>query len=153
TLHYSSHHPVDSHQSHLSLDQVVHDHINRAVKCMLLKMDEQSKATQELLKYFEFHHPQEQKLKIDICVSIQKLTQQMRSVVKDVDTLTYAIQEKIPKSISTNTDYLEKKINEVEEDARNHFEMIEKKIQLIELDLNINFNRKIDKVKRIDLED
>ncbi|GAB2265827.1 hypothetical protein Dimus_000861, partial [Dionaea muscipula] len=75
-------------------DDAIHEHINLAVKCMLKKMDERSEA---------------------------KLTKQMGLVTKDVDTLIIAIQEKIPKSITANTDYIEKNIDEAKEDSKTEF--------------------------------
>ncbi|GAB2278732.1 hypothetical protein Dimus_013407 [Dionaea muscipula] len=68
-----------------------------------------------LLKYLEFHHPRDQKLKADIRMSIENFEKKMSLVTKDVDTLTYAIQEKIPKCIATDNDYIEKKIAKAEE--------------------------------------
>ncbi|GAB2272356.1 hypothetical protein Dimus_007180, partial [Dionaea muscipula] len=106
-------------------------------------MEVQSKTTQELLKYFEFHHLQDQKLKVDICLSLAKFTKQMGSVVKDVDTLAYAIQESIPKKISANTDDIEKMIEEATEDNRNHLELMGKKMKMIGLDLSIDFSKKL----------
>ncbi|GAB2278312.1 hypothetical protein Dimus_012997, partial [Dionaea muscipula] len=78
---------------------------------------------------------------------LQKLTKKMGLVTKDVDTLTYAIQEKIPRSIQDNTDYIEATVKEAAEDTKTHFELIESKLKVTELDLNINFNLKIAKAE------
>ncbi|GAB2299208.1 hypothetical protein Dimus_033280, partial [Dionaea muscipula] len=64
----------------------------------------------------------------------------------DVNEASEAVdEEKIPKSIKANTDYLEATLEEVVEDPRTRFELMETKLKMTELDLNINFNMKIDK--------
>ncbi|GAB2273768.1 hypothetical protein Dimus_008547 [Dionaea muscipula] len=71
----------------------------------------------------------------------------MGLVTKDVDTLIISIQEKIPRSIFANTDYIEKKIDEAKEDSKTRFELMESKLKMTELDLSINFNLKIAKAE------
>ncbi|GAB2283750.1 hypothetical protein Dimus_018242 [Dionaea muscipula] len=61
----------------------------------------------------------------------------------DVDTLTYAIQESIPKKISAHTDSLKGRIDKITEDNRNHFELMEKEMKMTELDLSIDFSKKL----------
>ncbi|GAB2299306.1 hypothetical protein Dimus_033378, partial [Dionaea muscipula] len=79
---------------------------------------------------------------------VSEAVDEMSLVAKDVDTHTYAIQEKITKSIKANTDYLEATLKEAAEDTKTRFELIESKLKVIELDLNINFNMKIDKAEK-----
>ncbi|GAB2290249.1 hypothetical protein Dimus_024531, partial [Dionaea muscipula] len=71
----------------------------------------------------------------------------MSLVVKDVDTLTFVIQEKILKSIQANTDYLEATLKEAAEDTKTRFELMETQLKMTELDLNIKFNMKIEKAE------
>ncbi|GAB2286312.1 hypothetical protein Dimus_020729 [Dionaea muscipula] len=67
----------------------------------------------------------------------------MGLVTKDVDTLTRAIKDDIPKSFPDQTDYLEGKIDGITEDNKNHFELIPKKIKMTKLDLSIDFSKKL----------
>ncbi|GAB2284273.1 hypothetical protein Dimus_018737, partial [Dionaea muscipula] len=89
----------------------------------------------------------DQKLKTDICLSIQKLTKQMSLVVKDVDTLVRAIKDDISKSIHDITDHVEDKIAEASKDVKTSFELMETKLKVTELDININCNLKIAKAE------
>ncbi|GAB2276342.1 hypothetical protein Dimus_011072, partial [Dionaea muscipula] len=73
-------------------------------------------------------------------------------VVKDIvaattDAVEKTAEEKIPKSIQDNTDYLEATLKEAAEDTKTRFELMETKLKMTELDLNINFNMKIDKAE------
>ncbi|GAB2269076.1 hypothetical protein Dimus_004006, partial [Dionaea muscipula] len=78
---------------------------------------------------------------------VANVVEEMSLVAKDMDTLTIAIQEKIPRSIQANTDYLEATVKEAAEETKTRFELMESKLKVTELDLNINFNLKIAKTE------
>ncbi|GAB2292989.1 hypothetical protein Dimus_027212 [Dionaea muscipula] len=101
----------------------------------------------EAVEVFRVPPSSRPKVKDDICISLVKLTKQMRLVVKDVDTLIYAIQEKITRSIQADNDYIEATVKEAAEDIKTRFELMESKMKVTELDLNINFNLKIAKAE------
>ncbi|GAB2294751.1 hypothetical protein Dimus_028946 [Dionaea muscipula] len=71
----------------------------------------------------------------------------MGLVTKDVDTLIISINEKIPRSIRANTDFIEATVKEAKEDAKARFELMETKLKMTELDVNINVNLKIAKAE------
>ncbi|GAB2295041.1 hypothetical protein Dimus_029226, partial [Dionaea muscipula] len=77
---------------------------------------------------------------VDICISVEKLAKQMTLVTKDVDLLTRAIRDNLPKTIEEITATIKAKVKGVQDDIKTIFELMESKMKVAELDMSIKIS-------------